>query len=60
MTSYITLSYHSKLCAGFLVLYPSNEGEFMLFADDTNKFFRGQTALLAFTTANEILRKVND
>ena len=38
----------------------SNEGEFILFADDTNIFVRGQTALLAFKTANEILRKVND
>ena len=36
----------------------SNEGEFILFADDTNIFVRGQTALLAFKTANEILRKV--
>ena len=38
----------------------SNEGEFILFADDTNIFVRGQTALLAFKTANKILRKVND
>ena len=38
----------------------SNEGEFILFADDANIFFRGQTALLAFKTANEILKKVND
>ena len=38
----------------------SNEGEFILFADDTNIFVRGQTALLAFKTANGILRKVND
>ena len=38
----------------------SNEGEFILFADDTNIFVRAQTALLAFKTANEILRKVND
>ena len=38
----------------------SNEGEFILFADDTNIFVRGQTALLAFKTANEFLRKVND
>ena len=36
----------------------SNEGEFILFADDTNIFVRGQTALRAFKTANEILRKV--
>ena len=34
--------------------------EFILFADDTNIFVRGQTALLAFKTANEILRNVND
>ena len=32
----------------------------ILFADDTNIFVRGQTALLAFKTANKILRKVND
>ena len=38
----------------------TNEGEFILFADDTNIFVRGQTAQLAFKTANEILRKVND
>ena len=38
----------------------SNEGEFILFADDTNIFVRSQTALLAFKTANEIIRKVND
>ena len=38
----------------------SNEGEFILFADDTNIFVRSQTAMLAFKTANEILRKVND
>ena len=38
----------------------SNVGEFILFADDINIFVRGQTALLAFKTANEILRKVND
>ena len=38
----------------------SNEGEFILFADDINIFVRGQTALLAFKTADEILRKVND
>ena len=38
----------------------SNEGEFILFADDTNIFVRGQQALLAFKTANGILRKVND
>ena len=30
----------------------SNEGEFILFADDANIFVRGQTALLAFETAN--------
>ena len=38
----------------------SNEGGFILFADDTNIFVRGQTALLSFKTANEILRKVTD
>ena len=43
-----------------LISNTSNEGEFILFADDTNIFVRGQTALLAFKTANEILRKVND
>ena len=30
----------------------SNEGEFIIFADDTNIYVRGQTALLAFKTAN--------
>ena len=38
----------------------SKEGEFIVFADDTNIFVRGQTALLAFKTANEIRRTVND